>query len=219
MAGKRGELDGSTAGNGMNGNGGRMEGLEVTTCQRCPALVETRSQIVNGVGPVDADLLIVGEAPGADEDRQGEPFVGRSGKLLDEKLATAGIDRASIRITNCIRCRPPDNRDPLGEELAHCNEWLLNEIDTVDPAVIMAVGKVPAEHLLQRSVAVTKEAGSIESVHLGEVPRTVIVSVHPAAMLYDPSQEENLESTLEVVARQLGISPPSDPQTGLGDFE
>lgn len=202
----------------MGEDEGRMDGLSVKGCTRCPALVDTRSQIVNGVGPRDAELLIVGEAPGADEDRSGEPFVGRSGQLLTEKLAEVGLDRGSVRITNCVRCRPPQNRDPHAEELANCREWLVREIADVDPSVVLAVGKVPAEHLLGRSVAVTSEAGAVEPVEVNGTRRTVIVCVHPAAMLYDRAQEETLDSTLEIVGRHLGVSPPSDPQAGLDEF-
>ncbi len=106
--------------------------------------------IVNGVGPADADLLFVGEAPGANEDEQGEPFVGRSGDVLDAGLRDAGLDRGDVRITNCVRCRPPDNRDPRNGELANCRDYLETEIDRVDPEVVVTLGKVPAEHLLDR---------------------------------------------------------------------
>ncbi|MFB6189807.1 MAG: uracil-DNA glycosylase family protein, partial [Halapricum sp.] len=100
------------------------EQLCVTDCERCPELVASRSRIVNGVGPTDADLVFVGEAPGAQEDEQGEPFVGRSGDVLDDALRDAGLSRADVRITNCVRCRPPDNRDPKREELDNCRGYL-----------------------------------------------------------------------------------------------
>ncbi|MCL7417996.1 MAG: uracil-DNA glycosylase, partial [Halalkalicoccus sp.] len=120
-----------------------MEGARVTACERCPALVESRSRIVNGVGPEDADLLIVGEAPGEQEDREGEPFVGRSGTQLDEKLREHGIAREDVRITNCVRCRPPENRDPTKGELENCRGYLEREVELVDPELVMTVGKVP----------------------------------------------------------------------------
>ena len=203
----------------MGVDDGEMQDLEVISCSRCPQLVESRSRIVNGVGPTDAELLIVGEAPGAQEDSDGEPFVGRSGQLLTEKLAAVGIDRSRVRITNCVRCRPPDNRDPRTTELANCRTWLHREIELVDPLVVLAVGKVPAEHLLERSVAVTTEAGTVDEITVGETVKRVIVCVHPAAMLYDPGQEETLDDTLAVAAKQLGISPPPDPQVGLEEFQ
>lgn len=187
----------------MADRAGEMDGLVVANCRRCPKLVEGRSQIVNGVGPGDAQLLVVGEAPGGDEDRRGEPFVGRSGQVLTEKLADVGIDRSTVRITNCVRCRPPENRDPHVEELENCRTWLEREIALVEPSIVLAVGKVPAEHLLNRSVAVTKEAGSIEEVTIGETVHSIVICVHPAAMLYDRSQEETLERTLETTAHLL----------------
>src|SRR6056297_1460256 len=118
------------------------DGPDVTACERCPALVESRSRIVNGVGPDDAALLFVGEAPGAQEDEQGEPFVGRSGSVLDDALRDNGLSRADVRITNCVRCRPPENRDPRTEELANCRGYLEAEIERIDPDVVVTLGKV-----------------------------------------------------------------------------
>ncbi|RBI63344.1 uracil-DNA glycosylase [halophilic archaeon] len=196
---------------------GTMEGLEVTECTRCPALVECRSQIVNGVGPGDADLLFVGEGPGKQEDQQGEPFVGRSGSVLDDKLEEFGIEREDVRITNCVRCRPPENRDPTKEELNNCREYLESEIDQVDPDVVVTLGKVPSEHLLDRDVAVTKEAGSVEAVELGGQRRDVLICVHPAATLYDGSQESTLENTLDTAATMAGVETDGG-QSRLGEF-
>ena len=200
---------------------GEMEGLCVTTCTRCDRLVESRSQIVNGVGPGDADVLIVGEAPGADEDRRGEPFVGRSGKVLDEKLRDVGLERDAVRITNCVRCRPPENRDPVAAELANCRPWLEAEIERVDPDVIVTVGKVPSSHLLERDVAVTKEAGTVVEREIGGAIRRILLSVHPAAMLYDRSQEETLERTMAKAAALAGVDGGRgdvDIQSELGEF-
>ena len=196
-----------------------MEGLEVSGCERCPELVDSRSQIVNGTGPADADVLFVGEGPGATEDEEGEPFVGRSGDVLTEKLREVGLDRETVRITNCVRCRPPDNRDPTKEELGNCRGYLEREIDLVDPEVIVTLGKVPGEHLLGRSLAVTKEAGTLEEVRIGDTPRRVLVCLHPAAMLYDRSQEETLEETLEEAAVLAGVDPENgEGQARLGEF-
>ncbi|TMT87190.1 uracil-DNA glycosylase [Haloterrigena sp. H1] len=197
---------------------GEMEDLCVTECTRCPALVESRSQIVNGVGPDDADLLFVGEGPGANEDEQGEPFVGRSGSVLDDGLRTVGLARADVRITNCVRCRPPENRDPTTEELEHCRGYLEREIDRLDPEVIVTLGKVPSEHLLERSVAVTKEAGSLEEVRIGGTPRRLLICVHPAATLYDRSQEETFENALQRAAELAGVDDSDGGQTRLDGF-
>jgi DNA polymerase len=191
-----------------------MDGLSVTGCERCPALVDSRSQIVDGTGPADADLLFVGEGPGANEDDQGEPFVGRSGSVLDEGLREAGLARADVRITNCVRCRPPDNRDPRIEELTNCRSYLEAEIQRVDPELVVTLGKVPSEHLLDREVAVTSEAGDIAAATVGADSYPVLVSVHPAATLYDRSQEETFSTTLQKAAEYAG----DGGQSTLGSF-
>jgi DNA polymerase len=197
-----------------DGDPGSMDGLTVTACERCPGLVDSRSRIVNGVGPADADLLFLGEAPGANEDEQGEPFVGRSGDVLDEGLREVGLDRADVRITNCVRCRPPENRDPHVEELANCRPYLDAELAAVDPQLVVTLGKVPAEHLLDRDVAVTSEAGDVYEYDSGEGTHRVMVSVHPAATLYDPSQKETLSTTLQRAAEYAG----DGGQSTFGDF-
>ncbi|MFT4947770.1 MAG: uracil-DNA glycosylase family 4 [Natronomonas sp.] len=176
----------------------------VAECRRCPALVESRSRIVNGVGPTDADLLFVGEAPGANEDDQGEPFVGRSGDVLDEGLRDVGLARRDIRITNCVRCRPPENRDPTTDERANCRGYLDREIAAVDPELVVTLGKVPAELLLDRSVAVTAEAGDIDELVVDGTARKVLVCVHPAATLYDPSQQDAFDAALRAAVEYAG---------------
>ncbi|MUV88944.1 uracil-DNA glycosylase [Halapricum sp. CBA1109] len=192
-----------------------MRELCVEDCERCPELVDSRSRIVDGVGPPDADLLFVGEAPGENEDESGEPFVGRSGTVLDDALRDAGLDRSDVRITNCVRCRPPDNRDPTSEELANCRGYLETEIDRVDPDVIVTLGKVPSQHLLGRDVAVTSEAGDLSDVTIEGKPRRVLVSVHPAATLYDRSQRDTFEET---IARAAGFLDDDGGQSRLGEF-
>ncbi len=195
-----------------------MDGLAVTACERCPDLVESRSQIVNGVGPADAELIFLGEAPGKNEDEEGEPFVGRSGSILDDALRDAGLDRADVRITNCVRCRPPENRDPTTEELGNCRGYLAAELAAIDPELIVTLGKVPSEHLLDRSVAVTKEAGDVADVRLGGEPFRALVSVHPAATLYDGSQRETFFETIARAAEIAGIGASDGGQSSLGDF-
>jgi DNA polymerase len=193
-----------------------MDGLCVTDCERCPALVESRSRIVNGVGPEDASLLFVGEAPGQHEDERGEPFVGRSGDVLDDALAEAGVLREEVRITNCVRCRPPENRDPHSEELENCRGYLETEIDRVDPEILVTLGKVPAEHLLGRSVAITKEAGSVADARIGGKSRRVLLSVHPAATLYDRSQQETFENAIREAVELAGLGDGGDSGGGSG---
>jgi uracil-DNA glycosylase family 4 len=197
---------------------GTMEGLEVTACEACPGLCESRSRIVNGVGPADAALVFVGEAPGANEDREGEPFVGRSGDVLTEALRDRGLARRDVRITNCVRCRPPDNRDPRSEELASCKGYLAAELERVDPELVVTLGKVPAEHLLERSVAVTTEAGSVHDARVGGGSYRVLLSVHPAATLYDRSQESTFADALDEAVALAGLDEGSDGQSRLGEF-
>ncbi|WP_295716622.1 uracil-DNA glycosylase [uncultured Halovibrio sp.] len=195
-----------------------MDGLDVVGCERCDELCRSRSRIVNGVGPADADLLFVGEAPGANEDEEGEPFVGRSGSILDDALRDAGLARADVRITNCVRCRPPDNRDPTSDELANCRGYLERELSLLDPELVVTLGKVPSEHLLDRSVAVTKEAGDVVDVRLGDRSYRTIVSVHPAATLYDGSQRETFFETIAHAADLAGVSERDGGQSNLGSF-
>jgi len=194
-----------------------MEGLDVTDCERCPALCESRSRIVNGVGPADAELVLVGEAPGAREDEAGEPFVGRSGRVLDEALQDRGLARADVRITNCVRCRPPENRDPRAGELEDCREYLETEIDRLDPAVVVALGKVPSEHLLGREVAVSEAAGRTVEARVGGSRRRVVVSVHPAATLYDGSRREAFDRALDEAVALAGVGDEGG-QSRLGEF-
>ncbi|TKX74336.1 uracil-DNA glycosylase [Halorubrum sp. GN11_10-6_MGM] len=197
------------------------EDLRVPSCERCPALVESRSRIVDGVGPTDADLLFVGEGPGATEDEEGEPFVGRSGDVLDEALRDAGLARADVRITNCVRCRPPDNRDPTTEELANCRGHLETEIERLDPELIVTLGKVPSEHLLDRSVAITSESGDVVDARIAGASRRVLLSVHPAATLYDRSQRDGFFETIARAAELSGAGTRGeggDGQSRLGEF-
>ena len=196
--------------------------LRVEACERCPALVESRSRIVNGVGPTDADLLFVGEGPGANEDEAGEPFVGRSGDVLDEALRDAGLARGDVRITNCVRCRPPENRDPHVEELSNCHGHLEAEIDGLDPELIVTLGKVPSEHLLGRSVAITAESGDVVDARVAGEARRVLLSVHPAATLYDRSQRDGFRETIDRAGELSGVKnrheEGGDGQSRLGEF-
>jgi DNA polymerase len=197
-----------------------MDQVDVTACERCPALVECRSRIVNGDGPRDADLCLVGEAPGAQEDQEGRPFVGRSGSVLDEVLDEVGPGREAVRVVNCVRCRPPENRDPASDELDNCRAYLERELAAVDPSVVVTLGKVPAEHLLGESVAVTTAAGEVREARVGDRSYRVVVSVHPAATLYDGSQREPFEAALSTAVELAGLAEDADGdgQSRLGEF-
>jgi DNA polymerase len=191
------------------------EDLQVIECERCPELCESRTRIVNGAGPSDAALLLVGEAPGEQEDARGEPFVGRSGSVLDDALKERGVAREDVRISNCVRCRPPGNRDPKRAELANCREYLEREIAAVDPEVVVTLGKVPSEHLLERDVAVTKEAGDLHEATLAGRSWPVLVCVHPAATFYDASQGETLNAALD---EAVALVDETGGQSRLGEF-
>lgn len=175
----------------------------VKDCKRCSKLVETREQIVNGIGPIDAELLIVGEAPGKKEDIKGEPFVGRSGDLLDEELKQNNVDRDEVRITNTIRCRPKDNRDPRKSEINNCSSYLKNEISTVDPNAVLTLGKVPTQAILKDNSSVTEVAGSVQDTSFNGIDVVVVPSVHPAATMYDPSYKDLFE---ESVSKAVQVS-------------
>ena len=156
----------------------------VTVCTRCP-LHESRTQTVFGVGNQSADWLIVGEAPGAEEDRRGEPFVGRAGKLLDEMLRAIGLDRQTAFIANILKCRPPNNRDPAAAEAHACRSYLDRQIALIQPKIILAVGRIASQQLLGRDDAVGKLRGTVH--RLGDIP--VVVTYHPAYLLRSPGQK------------------------------
>jgi uracil-DNA glycosylase family 4 len=156
----------------------------VATCTRC-ALHESRTQTVFGVGNTSADWMIIGEAPGAEEDRRGEPFVGRAGKLLDEMLLAIGQKRESVFIANILKCRPPNNRDPSAEESASCRPYLERQIELVQPKIILAVGRVAAQQLLESDAPVGRLRGKVHQ--LGAIP--LVVTYHPAYLLRSPSQK------------------------------
>lgn len=156
----------------------------VSRCTRCE-LHSSRTQTVFGVGSEQAAWMIIGEAPGAEEDRRGEPFVGRAGKLLDEMLRAIGQARADVFIANILKCRPPNNRDPKVEEVGQCREYLERQIALVNPDIILAVGRIAAQNLLGTDSPVGRLRGRRHS--LGEVP--LVVTYHPAYLLRSPSQK------------------------------
>lgn len=159
---------------------------EVAACRQC-SLCESRAQTVFGVGDKQARWLVVGEAPGADEDQQGEPFVGPAGQLLSAMLMAAGHTREQVFITNVLKCRPPENRDPHKDELAACSSFLLRQIELIKPSLILAVGRVAAHHLLETDIPVGRLRG-IRHVHAAtSIP--VVVTYHPAYLLRKPSEK------------------------------
>ncbi len=172
----------------------------ITACQRCE-LAEKCTQKVPGVGNQQADLMIIGEGPGMEEDRRGEPFVGRSGQLLDKMLAAIGLQRDQVYITNIVKCRPPDNRDPKPAEAQACRGYLQAQIDLVAPKVILSVGRISAQNLLGLQQPVGK---LIQQQHV--LPDTSIplkVSYHPAYLLRTPSAKAIAWNDLKIVHRLL----------------
>jgi uracil-DNA glycosylase family 4 len=177
------------------------EDYTVDRCTNCQELVNCRSQIVNGVGPCPSDVLLVGEAPGKTEDKTGEPFVGRSGSVLDEALESAGLNRNDIRITNCVRCRPPDNRDPHTEELENCLQYLQAEAAMVDPDVIVPLGRIPVKQVVSEKIdSLTGNVGEFAETDLGNNNTKAIISVHPAATLYNRDLRPQFDTVFEQVS-------------------
>jgi DNA polymerase len=170
----------------------------VTECTKC-ALHESRTQAVFGVGDHNADLLIIGEAPGRDEDLQGEPFVGRAGQLLNAMLAAIGFQREQVYIANILKCRPPNNRDPSPEEAACCHPWLQQQIDLVNPKVILAIGRIAAHNLLNTDASVGSMRGRQHSYN--GIP--LIVSYHPAYLLRKPVEKRKSWQDLKLVRSLL----------------
>ncbi len=168
----------------------------VRSCTRCP-LHESRTQTVFGVGSYDADWMIIGEAPGAEEDRRGEPFVGRAGKLLDQMLRAVGQQRDSVFIANILKCRPPNNRDPKPDEAAQCRGYLERQIELVKPKIILAVGRIAAQTLLGTDAPVGQLRGTLH--HLGKTP--LVVTYHPAYLLRSPTQKSKAWDDLCLASR------------------
>jgi DNA polymerase len=171
----------------------------VAACTRCP-LHKTRTQTVFGVGSESADWMIIGEAPGAEEDRRGEPFVGRAGKLLDEMLRAVGLDRDTVFIANILKCRPPNNRDPAAEEVRSCHDYLQRQIELIRPRLILAVGRIAAQHLLGTDAPLGRLRGRTHFLDEGKIP--LVVTYHPAYLLRSPSQKRKSWQDL-VQARQI----------------
>jgi uracil-DNA glycosylase len=181
---------------------------EAATCVRC-GLAETRTQVVFGVGDPHADLLFVGEGPGAEEDRLGQPFVGRSGKLLDQLVwEEMGLTRADFYIANVVKCRPPDNRDPRPEEIEACHPWLRQQLDLIAPRVVVTVGNFATRTLLQTREGITKVRG--RSYPFGDA--VLIPTFHPAAILRGGAQQmAQMRADLVRAKQALAAAPAAPP--------
>jgi DNA polymerase len=171
----------------------------VASCQRCE-LHATRTQAVFGVGNRQARWMFVGEAPGAEEDRQGEPFVGRAGQLLTSMIRALGLQREDVFIANVLKCRPPGNRDPRPAEAASCRDYLERQIVLVDPTLIVAVGRIAAQHLLATETPISKLRGKVHT--FGARARPLVVTYHPAYLLRSPGEKRKAWADL-LHARQV----------------
>jgi len=171
----------------------------VAACTRC-SLCETRTQTVFGVGNPRAKWMFIGEAPGAEEDRQGEPFVGRAGQLLTAMLRALGFDRSDVYIANVLKCRPPGNRDPRPEEAALCRGYLERQIELVAPDLIVAVGRIAAQNLLATDTALARLRGKVHT--LGARGWPLVVTYHPAYLLRSPGEKRKAWQDL-VFARDV----------------
>lgn len=166
----------------------------VSGCTKC-GLHTSRTQTVFGTGNRQAEWMIIGEAPGADEDRQGEPFVGRAGLLLNEMLYAAGYQRSEVYIANILKCRPPSNRDPSVDEMACCEPWLQQQISLLQPKLILAVGRIAAHGLLQTTTPVGRLRGRVHRYGDGEIP--LVVTYHPAYLLRSPLEKRKVWEDLK----------------------
>ena len=183
---------------------GKMDWTElanqVSSCTACE-LHASRTQAVFGVGSQQADLMFVGEAPGADEDRQGEPFVGRAGQLLNEMLRAIGLQRQAVYIANILKCRPPNNRDPKPEEAQQCVPYLYRQIELVQPRLIVAVGRIAAQRLLNTDAALSTLRNKVHV--LPETQTPFIVTYHPAYLLRSPLEKRKAWQDLLFVKKTL----------------
>jgi DNA polymerase len=185
-------------------------------CTRCPLHQQGRKQIVFGVGNPEAELMFIGEGPGADEDEKGEPFVGRAGQLLNNMIKAMGIEREQIYIANIVKCRPPGNRQPEREECATCSPFLMRQIAVVKPKVIVALGATAAKTLLAMNSSMLQLRGrfydfrpsGVLNDDLGWDGCKLAVTYHPAFLLRDPRQKGEAWKDLQMVMQELGMKAP-----------
>jgi uracil-DNA glycosylase family 4 len=186
---------------------------QASACTKCPQLASTRRNVVFGSGNADADLMFVGEAPGGREDETGLPFVGQAGKLLDKLLGEIGFRRGDVFVVNVLKCRPPQNRDPLPQEIDACQDYLFRQLELIQPRVVCTLGNF-ATKLLRADTAtgITRLHGRDEIRRIG--PRTVRLYplYHPAAALYTPSMVETLRADFARIPELLALPEPDQPE-------
>ena len=180
---------------------------DIGDCTRCRLHKQGRKQIVFGVGNPRADLMFIGEAPGADEDEQGEPFVGRAGQLLNNMIKAMGLNREEVYIANIIKCRPPGNRTPERDECETCSPFLMRQIQVIGPKAIVALGAVAAKTLLAINAPMSELRGRWYDFR----GTRLAVTYHPAFLLRDPRQKKETWKDLQMVMKELGLKPPEKP--------
>ena len=172
----------------------------VAQCRRCPELASTRRQTVFGEGALDAELCFIGEAPGADEDAQGRPFVGAAGQLLDRIIAACGMKREEVYICNILRCRPPGNRLPLPNEAAHCREFLEGTLELIRPKYICCLGACAAQNLLNTALSIGRLRGAFHNYR--GIP--VVCTYHPAYLLRNPAAKKDVWDDMKKLLARMG---------------
>jgi DNA polymerase len=183
---------------------------EARECARCP-LHQTRTTVVFGAGNADAELMFIGEAPGASEDRMGLPFVGQAGKLLDKLLDEIGLARNDVFIANVLKCRPPDNRDPHPNEIQACHDYLRRQVALIEPTVICTLGNFSTKLLRDDTIGISRLHGRDEVRIVGTRAVRLYPLYHPAAALYTPSMQATLRSDFERIPELLALGPPEQP--------
>jgi DNA polymerase len=177
---------------------------EVLVCKRC-ALAETRNNVVFGVGNPAAQVMLIGEAPGKQEDLGAEPFIGAAGKYLNELLAFAGIKREDIYIANVLKCRPPNNRDPQADEIELCADYLREQVRAISPVVLVTLGNFATRFILKTTKGITSMRGNIEQTGRFKV----LPTFHPAAAIYDQNKRPLLEADFKLLGKLLGLGVES----------
>ncbi len=185
--------------------------MRARACERCPELAATRKTVVFGSGNADAELMFVGEAPGASEDEQGLPFVGRAGRLLDQLLEEISLERAGVWICNVLKCRPPGNRDPQPVEIENCQEYLLGQVELIEPTVICTLGNFSTKLLRGDPTGITRLHGQPELIVLGSRAVRLYPIYHPAAALYTPRMLQTLREDFSRIPELLALGAPEQP--------
>jgi uracil-DNA glycosylase len=185
---------------------------EVKGCVRCSELAAARRNVVFGAGNADADLMFIGEAPGASEDEQGLPFVGQAGKLLEKLLVEIGMTRAEVFIANVLKCRPPGNRDPLPVEIENCREYLYRQVELIQPRVICSLGNFSTKLLRGDPTGITRLHGQPQPLTLGARTVRLYPIFHPAAALYTPRMLETLREDFSRLPALLALGELEQPE-------